>query len=74
MKVGDLVTDNRSHVGKSNLFYDSWLRIGIVLSIEFNPPTAHGREVEVFWSKRGRHARGINWEDEIALEVLSESR
>ena len=74
MKVGDLVTTNRDHVDKSNLFYDSWLRIGIVLSIEFNPPTAHGRDVEVFWSKRGSHAGGISWEDEIALEVLNESR
>ena len=54
---------------ESNVFYDSWLRIGIVLSIEFNPPTAHGRDVEVFWSKRGI----ISWEDEIALEVLNES-
>ena len=69
MKVGDLVTTNRDHVDKSNLFYDSWLRIGIVLSIEFNPPTAHGRDVEVFWSKIG-----TSWEDEIALEVLNESR
>ena len=73
MKVGDLVTTNRSHMDKSNVFYDSWLRIGIVLSIEFNPPTAHGRDVEVFWSKRGSHASGISWEDEIGLEVLNES-
>ena len=69
MKVGDLVTTNRDHVDKSNLFYDSWLRIGIVLSIEFNPPTAHGRDVEVFWSKIG-----VSWEDEIGLEVISEKR
>jgi len=69
MKVGDLVTDNRSHMEKSNLFYDCWLRIGIVLSIEFNPPTAHGRDIEVFWSKIG-----ISWEDEITLEVLNEGR
>jgi hypothetical protein len=54
---------------KSNFFYNAWLQIGIVLSIEFNPPTAHGRDVEVFWSKIG-----TSWEDEIALEVLSESR
>ena len=74
MEVGDLVTTNRSHVDKSNVFYDSWLRIGIVLSIEFNPPTAHGRDIEVFWSKRGSHASGISWEDEIGLEVLNESR
>jgi len=70
VRVGDLVVKERSHMDKSNLFYDSWLRIGIVLSIEFNPPTAHGRDIEVFWSKRGI----ISWEDEIALEVLNESR
>ena len=69
MKVGDLVTTDRSRMEKSNLFYNTWLQIGIVLSIEFNPPTAHGRDVEVFWSKIG-----ISWEDEIELEVLSESR
>ena len=69
MKVGDLVTTNRSHMDKSNVFYASWLRIGIVLSIEFNPPTALGRDIEVFWSKIG-----ISWEDEITLEVLNEGR
>jgi len=69
MKVGDLVTDNRSHMLKSNIFYDCCLRIGIILSVEFNPPTAHGRDIEVFWSKRGI----ISWEDEIGLEVLNES-
>ena len=69
MKVGDLVTKDRSRMDKSNFFYDSWLQIGIVLSIEFNPPTSHGADVEVFWSKIG-----TSWEDEIALEVLNESR
>ena len=68
MKVGDLVTKDRSRMDKSKFFYDAWLQIGIVLSIEFNPPTAHGSDIEVFWSKIG-----ISWEDEIALEVLSES-
>jgi len=69
VQVGDLVTNNRSHMDKSNFFYDAWLQIGIVLSIELNPPTSHGMDVEVFWPKIG-----ISWEDEIALEVLSESR
>jgi len=69
MKVGDLVTKDRSRMDESNFFYDSWLQIGIVLSIESNPPTSHGRDVEVFWSKIG-----TSWEDEIALEVLNESR
>ena len=69
MKVGDLVTKDRSRMDKSNFFYDSWLQIGIVLSTEFNPPTSHGADVEVFWSKIG-----TSWEDEIALEVLNESR
>ena len=68
MKVGDLVTKDRSRMDKSNFFYNAWLQIGIVLSIEFNPPTSHGRDVEVFWFKIG-----TSWEDEIALEVLSES-
>jgi hypothetical protein len=71
MKVGDLVTTNRSHVDKSNLFYDCWLRIGIVLSMEINPPTSHGADVEVFWSKPKPGM--VSWEDEIALEVLNES-
>ena len=68
MKVGDLVTHDRSHIDKSNFFYDAWVRLGVVLSIEFNPPTSHGADVEVFWSK---HC--VSWEDEISLEVISES-
>ena len=36
MKAGDLVTDNRNHIEKTNIFYNSWLRIGIILSIENN--------------------------------------
>jgi hypothetical protein len=70
VKVGDLVMDDRSHVDKTNLFYNSFLRVGIVLSIEFNPPTIHGRDVEVLWSNHD----ATSWEDEIALEVISESR
>ena len=70
MKVGDLVMDDRSHMDKTNLFYDSWRRVGIVLSIEFNPPSSHGGDVEVFWSNLG----AISWEDEIALEVINEGR
>ena len=69
MKVGDLVTHDRSHMDKSNFFYDSWLQFGIVLNIELNPPTSHGADVEVFWPKHG-----VSWEDEISLEVINECR
>jgi len=73
VKEGDLVTHDRSHIDKSNFFYDSWLQIGIVLSIELNPPTSHGADIEVFWASRGKHPSIISWEDEISLEVISES-
>jgi hypothetical protein len=31
VKVGDLVTRDRSHIDETNLFYNSWLRIGLIL-------------------------------------------
>ena len=31
MNVGDLVTDDRSHMEKTNWFYNSWLRYGLIL-------------------------------------------
>ena len=50
MKVGDLVTDDRSHMDKTNLFYDSWLRIGLILGWYDTPKGI----VIVGWWRRGK--------------------
>ena len=68
MNVGDIVTDDRSHMDKSNLFYDAWLRLGLVVDIRQSNPTI----ATVIWYRSGKV-----WEtnQEVSkLEVISECR
>jgi len=68
VKVGDLVMDDRSHMDKTNLFYDALLRYGVIIEIDSHGPGV----VTVVWSSDGKA-----WEQTIKLsrlEVISESR
>ena len=68
MRVGDMVTDDRSHMDKSNLFYNAWLRYGVILKMDNQKPDL----VTVMWWKHGKSSvtvMGIS-----KLEAVSESR
>lgn len=69
MKVGDLVTDDRSHMDKTNLFYNSWRRIGLILEWYDTPKGM----VTVGWWRQGKLC-DINPCHVSKLEVISESR
>ncbi len=66
MKVGDLVTDNRSHMDKTNLFYDAWIRIGLILEWYDTPKGM----VTVGWWRHGKYE--TNPCHVSKLEVISE--
>lgn len=67
MKVGDLVTDDRSHMDKTNLFYNSWRRIGLILEWYDTPKGM----VTVGWWRQGKLC-DINPCHVSKLEVISE--
>ena len=67
MKVGDLVTDDRSHMAKTNLFYNSWRRIGLILEWYDTPKGM----VTVGWWRQGKLC-DINPCHVSKLEVISE--
>jgi len=69
VKVGDLVTDDRSHMDKTNLFYNSWRRIGLILEWYDTPKGM----VTVGWWRQGKLC-DINPCHVSKLEVISESR
>ena len=48
MKVGDLVTDDRSHMDKSNWFWNAWIRRGVVVEVH------NLKVVSVVWHKNGK--------------------
>ena len=63
MKVGDLVTKSRKHMSEDNLFYNSWLRVGIILVTQI---ANSDQWVTVMW------ASSITHEPSSGLEVISE--
>jgi hypothetical protein len=65
MKVGDLVTDGKSHMDPTNLFYDAFFRVGIVLDV--------GEMVRVAWTNKSEK-RWTTQERPSRLVVISESR
>ena len=67
MKVGDLVTDDRSHMDKTNLFYNSWRRIGLILEWYDTPKGM----VTVGWWRQGKLC-DINPCHVSKLEVISD--
>ena len=69
MNIGDLVTDSREHMKKDSLFYDAWLRYGLVIE---RYDTAKGL-VTVAWWKNGKYI-GVNPFLVSKLEVISEAR
>ena len=63
MKIGDLVTDDRSHMDKSNWFWNAWIRRGVVVEV-------HNRKVvSVVWHKNGKMWRQC--EQVKKLEILN---
>ena len=48
MKVGDLVTDDRSHMDKSNWFWNAWIRRGVIVEVPIP------EVVVVVWQKNGK--------------------
>ncbi len=65
MKVGDLVMDDRSHIDKSNWFWNAWRRRGVIIKVD-------GIHANVVWSYEGK-----TWEQCVKLsklERLNESR
>ena len=66
MKVGDLVTDDRSHMDKFNWFRNAWIRRGVIVEVH-NP-----KVVSVVWQKNGKMWRQC--EQVSKLERISESR
>ena len=63
MRVGDLVTDDRSHMDKSNWFYNAFKRLGVVMGIK--------EEVEVLWTNE--RGQWTTQEHASKLVVISES-
>jgi len=63
MKVGDLVMDDRSHMEPSNLFYNAFKRLGVVMGIK--------EEVEVLWTNH--RGQWTTQEHASKLVVISES-
>ena len=66
MKVGDLVTDDRSRMDKSNWFWNAWIRRGVIVEVH-NP-----KVVSVVWHKHGKMWRQC--EQVSKLEILNEGR
>ena len=66
MKVGDLVTDDRSHMDKFNWFWNAWIRRGVIVEVH-NP-----KVVSVVWHKNGKMWRQC--EQVSKLEILNEGR
>ena len=48
MKVGDLVTDDRSHMDKANWFWNAWVRRGVIVEVPIP------EVVVVVWQKHGK--------------------
>ena len=63
MKVGDLVTDDRSHMDESNWFYNAFKRLGVVMAVK--------EEVEVLWTNH--RGQWTTHEHASKLVVISES-
>ena len=63
MKVGDLVTDDRSRMDKSNWFWNAWIRRGVIVEVH-NP-----KVVSVVWHKNGKMWRQC--EQVSKLEILN---
>ena len=64
MKVGDLVTDDRSHMDKSNWFYNAFKRLGVVMVYRKGT-------VEVLWTNH--RGQWTTHEHPSKLVVISES-
>ncbi len=65
MKVGDLVTDDRSHMDKANWFWNAWIRRGVIVEVPIP------EVVVVVWQKHGKV-----WRQNMEvskLEILNES-
>ena len=65
MKVGDLVTDDRSHMDKSNWFWNAWIRRGVIVEVPIP------EVVVVVWQKHGKV-----WRQNMEvskLEILNEA-
>ena len=73
MNVGDLVTLDRSHMEKANWFYDSWLKLGLVLELNGHLDNRADDVATVMWWKEGED-RKISACYVSELEVLSERR
>jgi hypothetical protein len=67
VKAGDLVIDDRSHMNKSNWFYNAWLRYGLILELN---DTAAGI-VTVAWWRHGK-LDSIHKCPASKLELISE--
>jgi hypothetical protein len=72
MKVGDLVTLNRSHMEKTNIFYDSWLQLGLILELNSHLGNHDNAIATVVWWKNGKTHETCTY-PVSKLEVLSES-
>jgi len=68
MQVGDLVVDDKSHMDPSNLFYDAFHRVGVVIG--FGPATKG--TVEVVWTNE--KGQWTTFNNPNHLVVLNESR
>ena len=65
MKVGDLVIDDKSHMDPSNIFYDAFKRLGVVMSYHYGI-------VEILWTN-GK-TQWTTKEHASKLVVISENR
>jgi hypothetical protein len=63
VKVGDLVMDDKSHMEPSNLFYNAFKRLGVVMAVK--------EEVEVLWTNH--RGQWTTHEHASKLVVISES-
>jgi len=68
VNVGDLVVDDKSHMDPSNLFYDAFHRVGVVIG--FRRETVE--TVEVVWTNEKGQWTTFNNPD--SLVVLNENR
>ena len=71
MQVGDLVVDDKSHMDPSNLFYDAFHRVGVVIGIGRAAHLPVGK-VEVVWTNEKGQWTTFNNPD--SLVVLNENR
>jgi hypothetical protein len=68
VKLGDMVTDDRSHMDKSNWFYNAWLKHGVIVEDNDDDPDV----VTVVWWRHGKM-----WRQSLSvskLELVSEGR